>query len=182
MIAGFIGGIVDTIIMRITDMMLSLPLILVTIAIIGAIGPSLQNVIITLGITNWVGFTRIIRFEAMTIARSDFVEMAIINGSSRFRTLFVHIFPNILNTVLVLATLDVGKMIIYESSMSFLGIGVQPPTVTWGGLCNDGRNYLAMAWWIATFPGLAIVITCLAGNLIGDWLRDELDPRHQLRT
>jgi len=114
MIAGFGGGKIDTIIMRFTDIVLSLPHILVSMAIIGAIGPSLQNVIIVLGVTSWVSYTRIIRFEAETIAKSEFVEMAIINGSSRFRTLFVHILPNVLNTVLVLATLDIGKMIIYE--------------------------------------------------------------------
>jgi peptide/nickel transport system permease protein len=182
MIAGFLGKKIDSVIMRFCDIMLSLPYILVTMAIIGAIGPSLQNIIIALGFTSWVGFTRIIRFEAMAISRSEFVEMAIINGASKLRIIFVHILPSVLNSVIVLATLEVGKMIIFEAGLSFLGIGVQPPTVTWGGLCSDGRNYIAIAWWIATFPGLAIVITCLAGNLLGDWFRDELDPRHQLGT
>ncbi|MBI5444462.1 MAG: ABC transporter permease, partial [Deltaproteobacteria bacterium] len=130
MVAGFFGGKIDAVIMRFTDMMLSLPYILIAMAIIGAIGPSLQNIIIALGATQWVGYTRMIRFESMTTAQSDFVEMATINGSGRFRTLFAHILPNVLNTVIVLATLDVGKMIIFEAALSFLGIGVQPPTVT----------------------------------------------------
>jgi peptide/nickel transport system permease protein len=173
---------VDGIIMRFTDMMLSMPYILVAIAIIGIIGPSFTNVIIALAATQWVGYTRIIRFESMSTGSEEFIEMAVVSGSSRFRNLFVHILPNILNTAIVLATLDVGKMILLESALSFLGLGVQPPAVTWGGLCADGRNYLNVAWWIVTFPGIAIVLTCLAGNLIGDWLRDEFDPRHQLRT
>jgi len=182
MIAGYSGGKLDTIIMRFTDMMLSMPYILIAMAIIAAIGPSLTNIIIALAVCNWVGYTRIIRFESQKLSSAEFVEMAIISGSRRFRNLFVHILPNVLNTVLVLATLDVGKMIIFEAALSFLGLGVQPPTVTWGGLCADGRSNLSFGWWIATFPGLAIVLTCLAGNLLGDWLRDELDPRHQLRT
>jgi peptide/nickel transport system permease protein len=182
MIAGYSGGKIDSIIMRFTDMMLSMPYILIAIAIIGAIGPSLTNIIIALGICNWVGYTRIIRFESMKLSSAEFVEMAVISSSGRFRNLFVHILPNVLNSVLVLATLDVGKMIIFEAALSFLGLGVQPPTVTWGGLCADGRSNLSFGWWIATFPGIAIVLTCLAGNLLGDWLRDELDPRHQLRT
>jgi peptide/nickel transport system permease protein len=181
-IAGYFGGKIDAVIMRLTDMMLSLPYILIAIAIIGAIGPSLTNIIIVLGITQWVGYTRIIRFEAMSLSKSEFIEMAIISGNRWWRILLVHILPNVLNTAIVLATLDVGKMIIFEAAMSFLGLGVRPPTPTWGGMLADGRVYVTFAWWIATFPGIAIAITVLGGNLLGDWLRDELDPRHQLRT
>jgi peptide/nickel transport system permease protein len=182
MVAGYSGGKLDSVIMRFTDVMLAMPVILIAMAIIAAIGPSLTNLIIALAVCNWVGYTRIIRFEAQKLSSAEFVEMAVISGSRRFRNLFVHILPNVLNTVIVLATLDVGKMIIFEAALSFLGLGVQPPTVTWGGLCADGRSNLSFGWWIATFPGLAIVLTCLAGNLLGDWLRDELDPRHQLGT
>jgi peptide/nickel transport system permease protein len=182
MIAGYFGGWVDAVIMRFTDIMLSLPYILIAIAIIGAIGPGLFNIILVLGATQWVGYTRIVRFESMRLSTAEFVDMATISGSSRFRNLFVHILPNVLNSAVVLATLDVGKMIIFEAALSFLGLGVQPPTVTWGGLLADGRSFLSMGWWIATFPGAAIVLTVLAGNLIGDWLRDELDPRHQMRA
>lgn len=181
-IAGYFGGRIDSVIMRFTDMMLSLPYILIAIAIIGAIGPSLTNLIIVLGITQWVGYTRIVRFEAMSLSKSEFVEMAVISGCRWWRILLVHILPNVLNTAVVLATLDVGKMIIFEAAMSFLGLGVRPPTPTWGGMLADGRVYLTFAWWIATFPGIAICITVLGGNLLGDWLRDELDPRHQLKA
>jgi peptide/nickel transport system permease protein len=181
-IAGYFGGKIDAVIMRLTDIMLSLPFILVGIAIIGAIGPSLTNVIIVLGITQWVGYTRIIRFEAMSLSKSEFIEMAVISGCKWWRILLVHVLPNVLNSAVVLATLDVGKMIIIEAAFSFLGLGVKPPTATWGAMLADGRLYMTVAWWIVTFPGLAIFATVLAGNLIGDWLRDELDPRHQLKA
>ncbi len=181
-LAGYFGGKIDAVIMRFTDMMLSLPYILIAIAIIGAIGPSLRNIIIVLAITQWVGYTRIIRFEAMGLSRSEFIEMAVISGCKWPRILFVHILPNVLNSAVVMATLDVGKMIIFESALSFLGLGVKPPTPSWGGMLADGRIYLTFAWWIATLPGIAIVITVLGGNLLGDWLRDELDPRQQLKA
>ncbi|HUJ70282.1 MAG TPA: ABC transporter permease [Syntrophorhabdales bacterium] len=181
-LAGYFGGKIDAVIMRVTDMMLSLPYILIAIAIIGAIGPSLRNIIIVLAITQWVGYTRIIRFEAMSLSKSEFVEMAVISGSRWWRILLTHILPNVLNSAVVLATLDVGKMIVFESALSFLGLGVKPPTPSWGGMLADGRIYLTVAWWIATLPGVAIVITVLGGNLLGDWLRDELDPRHQLKA
>ena len=181
-VAGYFGGKIDSVIMRLTDIMLSLPYILIAIAIIGAIGPSLTNIIIVLGVTQWVGYTRIIRFEAMTLSRSEFIEMAVISGTRWWRILLIHILPNVLNSAVVLGTLDVGKMIIFEAALSFLGLGVKPPTASWGGMLADGRVYLTFAWWLATFPGIAIAITVLGGNLLGDWLRDELDPRHQLKA
>jgi len=181
-VAGYVGGKIDSVIMRLTDIMLSLPYILIAIAIIGAIGPSLTNIIIVLGVTQWVGYTRIIRFEAMTLSKSEFIEMAVISGTRWWRILLVHILPNVLNSAVVLGTLDVGKMIIFEAALSFLGLGVKPPTASWGGMLADGRVYLTFAWWLATFPGIAIAITVLGGNLLGDWLRDELDPRHQLKA
>lgn len=181
-IAGYFGGLVDAAIMRMTDIMLSLPFVLVGIAIIGAVGPSLTNLIIVLGITQWVGYTRIVRFEAMSLSKAEFVEMATISGTPWWRTLLRHILPNVLNSAVVLATLDVGKMIMYEAAFSFLGLGVKPPTPTWGGMLADGRLYLTVAWWIVAFPGIAIFLTVLAGNLLGDWLRDELDPRQQLKA
>lgn len=181
-VAGYFGGKIDSVIMRLTDIMLSLPYILIAIAIIGAIGPNLTNIIIVLGVTQWVGYTRIIRFEAMSLSKSEFIEMAIISGTRWWRILLIHILPNVLNSAIVLATLDVGKMIIFEAALSFLGLGVRPPTATWGGMLADGRVYLTFAWWIATFPGIAIAITVLGGNLLGDWLRDELDPKHQLKA
>ncbi len=181
-IAGYFGGKIDTVIMRFTDTMLSLPLILVNIAIVGAIGPSLTNVILVLAVTQWVGYTRVVRYETMSLSKSEFIEMAVISGARWWRILSVHVLPNVLNSAVVLATLDVGKMIVFEATMSFLGLGVKPPTPTWGGMLADGRVYLTFAWWIATFPGVAIAVTVLGGNLLGDWLRDELDPRHQLKA
>jgi peptide/nickel transport system permease protein len=180
--AGYFGGKIDSVIMRFADIMLSLPYILIAIAIIGAIGPSLTNIIIVLSITQWVGYTRIIRFEAMSLSKSEFIEMAVISGCRWWRILLVHILPNVLNSVIVYGTLEVGRMIIFEAGLSFLGLGVKPPTPSWGGMLADGRTYLTYAWWIATFPGIAIAITVLGGNLLGDWLRDELDPRHQLKA
>jgi peptide/nickel transport system permease protein len=181
-LAGYFGGKLDAVIMRFTDMMLSFPIILIAIAIIGAIGPSLTNMIIVLAITNWVGYTRIIRYEAMSVSKSEFIEMAVISGCRWWRILLVHILPNVLNSAVILGTLDVGKLIIFESGLSFLGLGVKPPTASWGSLLADGRAYLTYAWWIATFPGIAIAVTVLGGNLLGDWLRDELDPKHQLKA
>lgn len=178
-IAGFFGKTTDAIIMRLTDIMLSLPYILIAIAIIGAIGPSLTNIILVIAITNWVGYARIIRFEAMTLSKAEFIEMAAISGTKPWRTILQHVVPNVLNSAIVLATLDVGKLITFEAALSFLGLGVKPPTPTWGGMLADGRAYLTFAWWIATFAGLAIAATVLGGNLLGDWLRDELDPRRQ---
>jgi peptide/nickel transport system permease protein len=180
--AGYFGGKIDTVIMRFADMMLSLPYILIAIAIIGAIGPSLTNIVIVLSITQWVGFTRIIRFEAMSLSKSEFIEMAVISGCRWWRILLVHILPNVLNSAVVYGTLEVGRMIIFEAGLSFLGLGVKPPTSSWGSMLADGRVYLTYAWWIATFPGIAIAITVLGGNLLGDWLRDELDPKHQLKA
>lgn len=181
-ISGYFGGKIDAVIMRLTDTMLSLPILLLSLAIIGAIGPSLRNIIVVVAITQWVGYTRITRFEAMSLSKYEFIEMAIISGCRWWRILLVHIFPNILNSAVVLATLNVGRMIVFEATLSFLGLGVKPPTPTWGGMLADGRIYLSNAWWVATFPGIAIAITVLAGNLLGDWLRDELDPRHQLKV
>ncbi len=181
-LSGYFGRTTDALIMRVTDIMLSLPYILIAIAIIGAIGPSLTNIIVVIAITNWVGYTRIIRYEAMSLSKSEFVEMAVISGTKWWRVLLVHILPNVLNSAIVLGTLDLGKLIIFEAALSFLGLGVKPPTPTWGGMLADGRTYLTFAWWIATFPGIAIVITVLGGNLLGDWMRDELDPRRQLKA
>ena len=176
-VAGYFGGRLDAMIMRFTDMMLSLPYILIAIAIIGAIGPSLTNIIVVIAVTNWVGYTRIIRFEAMSLSKSEFIEMAVISGGKWWRILLVHIVPNVLNSAIVLATLDVGKMIVFESALSFLGLGVKPPTPSWGGMLADGRIYLTAAWWIATFPGLLLSLPCSAAiywetGSVTSWIRN----------
>ncbi len=177
LVSGYFGGWIDSLLMRLTDIQLSIPFILLAIALIGALGPSVQNVIIVIAITNWVTYARIARAETLSIREREFVLSAKVSGSSVFRILCIHILPNILNSIIVLATLDIGKVIIYEAGLSFLGIGVQPPTSSWGLMLADGRKYITIAYWLTTFPGVAIVIVVLGGNFLGDWLRDRLDPK-----
>jgi peptide/nickel transport system permease protein len=179
MASGYAGGKIDSLIMRLTDIQLSMPYILIAIAIIGAIGPSIKNIIIVIAITNWVGYARVIRGEVLSIKQMEFIEAAVVGGCSTLRILSLHILPNVANSIIVLATLDLGRVIIFESAFSFLGLGVQPPTTSWGSMLADGRIYLTYAWWLATFPGLAIMFTVLGTNLLGDWLRDILDPKRK---
>jgi len=179
LVSGYVGGKIDSLIMRLTDIQLSMPYILIAIAIIGALGPSLKNIIIVLAITNWVSYARVVRGEVLSIKQNEFVDLAVVGGCSTIRILTLHILPNTVNSVIVLATLDLGKMIIFESAFSFLGLGVQPPTTSWGSMLADGRVYLTYAWWLATFPGLAILFTVLGTNLLGDWVRDVLDPKRK---
>jgi peptide/nickel transport system permease protein len=179
MLSGYVGGKVDSLIMRLTDIQLSMPYILIAIAIIGALGPSIKNIIIVIAITNWVGYARIIRGEVLSLRQMEFIEAAVVGGCSTLRILFYHILPNVINSLIVLATLDLGRVIIFESAFSFLGLGVKPPATSWGSMLADGRVYLTYAWWLATFPGLAIMFTVLGTNLLGDWLRDLLDPKRK---
>ncbi len=175
--AGFFGGRVDAIIMRIVDVFLAIPYILLAMGVVFALGPSLLNVILVMGATRWVQFARIVRADVLSIREREFVTGARARGNRSGRLLLRHVLPNALTPIIVVATLELAFMIIYESALSFLGLGVQPPTPTWGWMLADGRNYIATAWWLATFPGLAIMLTVLAVNLLGDWLRDTLDPR-----
>ena len=180
LVAGYRGGRVDDFCMRLTDTMLAMPFILLALAVIAVLGPSLRNIIFVLGITSWVSYARIVRGEVLTLRTREFVSAARALGSSGGRIVFRHLLPNVLTPVIVIATLEVARMIILESALSFLGLGVQPPTPTWGGMLADGRAYLSTSWWLATFPGLSIMLTVLGINLLGDWLRDVLDPRLQL--
>jgi peptide/nickel transport system permease protein len=179
LMAGFFGGRTETIIMRLTDMQLAMPYILMAIAIIGALGPSTRNIIIVLAICNWATYARLIRGEVLSVKQNEFVELAVISGAHTLRILFLHILPNVVNTLIVMATLDLGRMIIFEGALSFLGLGVQPPAPSWGNMLADGRAYLTVAWHLATFPGLAIMLVVLGTNLFGDWLRDVLDPKRK---
>lgn len=179
LVSGYAGGKIDSLIMRLTDIQLSMPYILIAIAIIGALGSSLKNIIIVLVITNWVSYARVVRGEVLSIKQNEFIDLAVVGGCSMSRILTLHILPNTINSIIVLATLDLGKMIIFESAFSFLGLGVQPPMTSWGSMLADGRVYLTYAWWLATFPGLAIMFTVLGTNLLGDWLRDMLDPKRK---
>jgi peptide/nickel transport system permease protein len=180
LVAGYRGGRVDDFCMRLTDTMLAMPFILLALAVIAVLGPSLQNIIFVLGVTSWVSYARIVRAEVLTLRTREFVAAAKALGGGGNRIIFRHLLPNVLTPVIVIATLEVARMIILESALSFLGLGVQPPTPTWGGMLADGRAYLSTAWWLATFPGLSIMLTVLGINLLGDWLRDVLDPRLQL--
>jgi peptide/nickel transport system permease protein len=175
--AGFFGGRADTLIMRLVDVFLAIPYILLAMGVVFALGPSLLNVILVMGCTRWVQFARIVRADVLSIREREFVAGARARGNRPLRLLLRHVLPNALTPIIVVATLELAFMIIYESALSFLGLGVQPPTPTWGWMLSDGRNYVATAWWLATFPGLAIMLTVLAVNLLGDWLRDTLDPR-----
>jgi peptide/nickel transport system permease protein len=163
--------------MRVVDVFLAIPYILLAMGVVFALGPSLLNVILVMAVTRWVQFARIVRADVLSIREREFVSGARARGNRAMRLVLRHVLPNALTPIIVVATLELAFMIIYESALSFLGLGVQPPTPTWGWMLSDGRNYLATAWWLATFPGLAIMLTVLAVNLLGDWLRDTLDPR-----
>ena len=176
LIAGYAGGRVDAFLMRTTDTALSFPIILFAILLVVILGGSLLTVVLAVALVLWARFARVIRGEALSIRERDFVAQARIAGSSPMRIIIVHLFPNVLNTLVVLLSLQVGWVIIVEASLSFLGAGVPPPTPTWGSMIAEGRDYIASAWWVSFFPGLAILVTVLAFNLFGDWLRDALDP------
>jgi len=177
LVSGYFGGKVDDFFMRLADVQLAFPFILLAIAVIGVLGPSLRNIIIVIGVSSWVVYARVVRGEVLSIREREFVQAAIALGSPDGRVLFRHVLPNAFTPWLVVATLDMARVIVIESALSFLGLGVQPPTPTWGGMLADGRVYLSTAWWLATFPGLAILVTVLGINLLGDGLRDTLDPR-----
>jgi peptide/nickel transport system permease protein len=176
-LAGFRGGWADAVIMRVADFQLAVPFIVLAIAVLGILGPSLRNIIIVLGVTGWVVYARVVRSEVLAVREMDYVTSARALGSSDGRIMVRHVLPNVAAPMIVISSLEVARMIISEAALSFLGLGVPPTTPSWGGMVADGRNYLQANWWIATFPGLAIVITVLGINLFGDWLRDALDPR-----
>ena len=177
LIAGFRGGLADAILMRLTDIVLSMPLILIAVVVAAITQPSLQNIIIIIGLLLWPRFARQVRGEALALKQQDFVARAVVAGSSGLRISIKHILPNIVPSLLVISTLQVGYVILLEGSLSFLGVGVPPPQPAWGLMIADGRGLLATAWWTALFPGIAMALTVLSVNLFGDWLRDKLDPR-----
>jgi len=179
-VAGYFGGLTDGVLMRLTDMMLSFPRLVLLIVVIALFEPSIWLVVTVLGLTGWMGTARIVRGEVLSLREREFVQAARALGMGDTRIILRHVIPNTLAPVIVSATLGIGQTILTEASLSFLGLGVQPPTPSWGNMVSDGRDALVSAWWIATFPGLAIVFTVIAFNLLGDGLRDALDPR--LRT
>ena len=177
LLAGYFGGKVDDVLMRLADIQLAFPFIMLAIAVIGVLGPSLHTIIIVIGVSSWVVYARIVRGSVLSLREREFVQAALALGGRDGRILVRHILPNVFTPWLVVATLDMARVIVLESALSFLGLGMQPPAPTWGGMLADGRVYISTAWWLATFPGLAILATVLGINLFGDGLRDTLDPR-----
>jgi len=181
LVSGVVRGWVDAVLMRITDAFLALPYLVVAVTVVAILGSSLTNVILVIGLLRWMTYARTIRGEVLRTTEMDFVRLARVAGVSRPRIMMRHIFPNIVNTLLVLGTLEVGSAVITEASLSFLGLGVPRPLPSWGAMLAESQTYVFTAWWLPVFPGLAITLLVMASNLAGDWLRDRFDPtRRQL--
>ena len=178
--AGYFGPRVDWTIMTLVNVMLTFPFVLLALAVIAVLGPSLTNMVIVLGVADWPLYARVIRVETLAIRERDFITAGRALGMSHLRLIFRQILPNLVSIIIVIATLQVARVIILESFLSFLGLGVQPPTAAWGNMLGEGRVYMLNSWWIAAFPGLAIFVTTLAINLMGNALRDWLDPHMRL--
>ena len=177
LIAGYFGGRPDALIMRLVDISLGLPVILLALVFVAAMGASFGTVVSVTAVLLWARYARQVRGETLSIRERDFIARARVAGASHVRIMLRYIFPNVVNTLTVLATLQIGAIILLESALSFLGAGIPRPTPTWGSMIADGRDLIVVAWWIAMFPGLAIMLTVLSLNLLGDWLRDYLDPK-----
>jgi peptide/nickel transport system permease protein len=182
LVSGYYRGRVDRVVTKLVDIQLAFPFVLLAIAVIAVAGPSIPVLIVVLAIGAWVGHARIVRGLVLSLRERDYVQAALALGAGTPRILFRHLLPEILSVIVVLATFDVGRIIILESSLSFLGLGVQPPTPSWGSDLRDAAAYVRQAWWTATFPGLAIMVMVLGLNLVGDALRDALDPRTRRLT
>lgn len=182
LLSGYMGNAMDAFISRIVDTFMAVPFILLAMAVVSALGPSqgggIMTLIIVLGVTGWVNFARVVRGEVLSIKEREYISAARSIGQRGFAIALKHVLPNVTGSIIVLGTLQIATVIIAESSLSFIGLGVQPPTITWGSMLADSRDHLATSWWLATFPGIAISITVLGTILLGDWLRDVLDPRH----
>ena len=179
LLAGYVGGGWGALIMRLADVQLAIPFLVLALAVVAVVGPSLGNLVAVLGVTGWVLYARVVRAEVLSLKEREYVQAARALGAAGERILFRHIFPNAVSSVIVVATLQVARMILFEASLSFLGVGVPPPAPTWGGMVADGRGYLTVAWWVSTLPGLTLFLTVLGVTLLGDRLRDVLDPRLQ---
>ncbi|WP_336813847.1 ABC transporter permease [Bosea sp. MMO-172] len=176
LIAGYRRGWVEIAVMRIADVFLSIPAVLLAIITVAVLGPSLVNVVLVLALTRWPRYARVAHAQTLATAGMAYVENAVLSGAGNARILFLHILPNIAGTLIVVATLEFGLMVLFEAGLSFLGLGVQPPTASWGSMLSTGRNYVATAWWVATLPGLCLFALVLTVNLTGDAVRDRLDP------
>jgi peptide/nickel transport system permease protein len=176
-VAGYYGRWVDAAIMRFTDIMLCFPTFFLILAVIAILEPSIWNIMVVIGVTGWMGVTRLVRADFISLKERDFVQAAMALGAGDLRIIFIHILPNAMASVFVTATLGVAGAILTESALSFLGIGVQPPTPSWGNILTAGKDNIDIAWWLSLYPGLAILITVLGYNLLGEGIRDSLDPR-----
>ncbi len=176
LLAGYYRGTVDAVLGRLADIQQALPFIVLVLALVAAVGPSLKNLILVLGIGSWVNFYRIVRGEVQAVRELPYIEAAHATGLSHPRTMFRHVLPNVTAAAIITVTLLVPQVILYEAALSFLGLGVPAPAPTWGGMIADGRNYIEIAWWISVFPGLFLMTVVLAVNMLGEWLRDYLDP------
>ena len=176
LLAGFRGGWTDTVIMTVADAQLAFPFILLAIGIIAVLGPSFGTLIVVIGLSGWVSYARILRSQVLGLRSREFVEAVHALGGSVLRIMWKHVLPNVLSSLVVIATLELARAIVLEATLSFLGLGIQPPTASWGGMVQEGREYLDSAWWISTFPGILLMITSIVVSRTGDWLRDLLDP------
>lgn len=176
LLAGYYGGGVDTVVSNLVNILLAFPFLLLALAAIAVVGPSFSNMIVVLGVTGWPVYTRVVRAETLKFREREFVQAARALGLGSPRIIWGHVLPNLANTIIVMASLEVARMIILESFLSFLGLGIQPPTPSWGAMLGEGRVYMLTSWWLAAFPGAAIFVTTLGINLLGDGLRDVLDP------
>jgi peptide/nickel transport system permease protein len=176
-VAGYAGGWIDVVLMRITDVFLAFPRLVLALAFAAALGPGIENAVIAISLTAWPPYARIARSETLAIARSDFIQAAVLQGASTWRILFRHIVPLCLSSVIVRLTLDMAGIILTAAGLGFLGLGAQPPTAEWGAMVSSGRDVILDQWWVATIPGLAIFIVSLGFNLLGDGLRDVFDPK-----
>jgi peptide/nickel transport system permease protein len=177
LVAGYYGGRVDAVLMRVTDATMSFPIILLALILAVTVGPSFSNVVLAIAVILWARYARVIRGEVLTLMQLDFIAQARIAGAGAWRIISRHLAPNTLNTLVVLVTLQIGYVIIVEAALSFLGAGIPPPTPAWGSMISEGRDFVTSAWWVSFLPGLAILLVVLAFNLLGDWLRDTLDPK-----
>ncbi len=176
LVSGYVGRRVDDVLMRITDMQLAIPTVLFAIAVVAVLGPGLRNVIVTLGLTGWTVYARLVRGETLAVREREYVDAVRAMGCRQLRIMLRHVLPNVISPAIVIATFSVANMIILEATLSFLGLGAEPTTITWGSMLNNGRIYMTTAWWLTAWPGLAIFVTVLGVNLLGDHLRDVLDP------
>lgn len=176
LISGFFGGWVDRILMRIVDMQLAVPLTILALLIIASLGPNLFNLVMVLALTSWVQYARVVRGQVLAVKNREYIQSARAIASHPLRIIFHHVLPNVMTPAIVVLTLELARIILLEAGLSFLGLGIQPPAAAWGRMLSEGRAFMSTAWWLSVFPGLAIMLTVLSVNLLGDWLRDYFDP------